>query len=190
GHQNKFYSLHFVPDKRADVMLKYVVLVLVVCVAVEAGKHKKEKSAKQRKEGFIHKRQASEYGTTDCSGEHQFRCADGSRCIDSRWQCDGDIDCRDFSDETTCTCTETQYKCGNGRCIPAKWECDGDNDCGDSTDETSRACPTIHPSLCQDLLTVRDCALMNDTSTPICLNQEMGHRFCRKFCGLGSTCVN
>ena len=43
---------------------------------------------------------------------------------------------------------------------------------------------TIHPSLCGDMMTARDCALMNETTSPICLNQEVGFKFCRKFCGM------
>jgi len=110
----------------------------------------------------------------------QFKCADGSRCIDARWQCDGDDDCQDQSDETQCVCQVNEFKCDNGKCIDATWKCDGDNDCGDVSDE--HLCPTIHPSLCQDMMEIRDCALMNDTTHPICMDQQDGFKFCRKYC--------
>lgn len=32
----------------------------------------------------------------------QFRCADGSACIGSRFRCDGVVDCKDNSDEAGC----------------------------------------------------------------------------------------
>ncbi|XP_069182150.1 uncharacterized protein [Procambarus clarkii] len=34
--------------------------------------------------------------------EDKFSCLDGSRCIPMRWQCDGDRDCDDNSDELSC----------------------------------------------------------------------------------------
>merc|ERR1712213_226726 len=122
----------------------------------------------------------------NCTGScraDQFRCGDGSRCIDARWQCDGDDDCNDASDELNCKCDDaTQFTCANGRCIDAGWKCDGDNDCGDASDEKN--CPTLHPSLCGDMMSIRDCALMNETAHPICMDAVDGHKYCRKYCGL------
>merc|ERR1711934_1220419 len=123
----------------------------------------------------------------DC---HKVQCPQGEvqcdnyLCIEAAWVCDGDNDCRDNWDERNCTgaCSDAQFKCGNGRCIDATWRCDRDNDCGDVSDEIN--CPTIHPSLCDDMMTARDCALMNETAHPICMDAIDGHKYCRKFCSL------
>ena len=57
--------------------------------------------------------------------------------------CDGDRDCRDNTDETTCEntpppnshCSENEFMCPNYDCIHKSWKCDGEIDCVDGSDE-------------------------------------------------------
>ena len=35
----------------------------------------------------------------------EFKCATGGRCIPERWQCDGEADCADGSDEDSRICS-------------------------------------------------------------------------------------
>ncbi|KAH9487496.1 hypothetical protein Btru_074770, partial [Bulinus truncatus] len=111
----------------------------------------------------------------------QYMCTDGSKCFPDSYVCDGSFDCYDRSDEKNCVCNETsQFKCADGRCINKLWRCDRDNDCGDASDELG--CPTLHHTMCLNYLNLRDCALLNDTTYPICLNDEDGYKYCREYC--------
>ncbi|KAI1884876.1 hypothetical protein AGOR_G00214380, partial [Albula goreensis] len=81
--------------------------------------------------------------THECE-THQWQCSN-KKCIPEAWQCDGEDDCRDGSDEdpahcSSRTCPPGQFKCRNGRCIPQSWKCDVDNDCGDNSDEPHDEC--------------------------------------------------
>uniref|UniRef100_A0A8D0BEN1 Low-density lipoprotein receptor-related protein 4 n=1 Tax=Salvator merianae TaxID=96440 RepID=A0A8D0BEN1_SALMN len=91
--------------------------------------------------------------SVECScGRNHFTCAVSAfgecTCIPAQWQCDGDNDCGDHSDEDGCmlpTCSPLDFHCDNGKCIRRSWVCDGDNDCEDDSDEQD--CP---PRECEE----------------------------------------
>lgn len=63
-------------------------------------------------------------------------------CIPLSFQCDGDEDCSNGTDEIGCppasskpSCPQHKFQCSNGECIPEDWKCDGEVDCNDDSDE-------------------------------------------------------
>ncbi|OQR66942.1 low-density lipoprotein receptor-like, partial [Tropilaelaps mercedesae] len=79
-----------------------------------------------------------------CDDRLHYTCANG-QCIGKSLLCDGLNDCRDKSDESSCTnlhCAPTEFRCGDGSCIPNSARCDGRKDCRDGKDEGPH-CPSL-----------------------------------------------
>ncbi|RWS31138.1 sortilin-related receptor-like protein [Leptotrombidium deliense] len=69
----------------------------------------------------------------------EMLCEDKRRCIPKTRICDGQQDCIDNSDETSCVnrCPGDNFRCNNGKCIEKSWVCDSMDDCGDGSDESN-----------------------------------------------------
>ncbi|XP_061660532.1 MAM and LDL-receptor class A domain-containing protein 1 [Syngnathoides biaculeatus] len=91
-----------------------------------------------------------------CSTDH-FQCVYAFQCIPESWQCDGEFDCFDHSDEERCPtaipgtlppqggCPAGRYRCSDDLCIPALLRCDGVPDCPHGEDE--HGCPLLQCDL-------------------------------------------
>ena len=44
------------------------------------------------------------------------KCESG-HCLSDVFWCDGEIHCKDLSDEIGCGCTDNEFQCDNGRCM-------------------------------------------------------------------------
>uniref|UniRef100_A0A8C9QUX0 MAM and LDL receptor class A domain containing 1 n=1 Tax=Scleropages formosus TaxID=113540 RepID=A0A8C9QUX0_SCLFO len=85
-----------------------------------------------------------------------FQCLHEFQCIPRSWQCDGEKDCADLSDEEQCPtripgtvppqdrCGPGRYQCTDGRCLASLFRCDGVPDCPHGEDEFS--CPLLRCS--------------------------------------------
>lgn len=75
----------------------------------------------------------------------EWQCSRSSECISLRSRCDGQIDCRDRSDELDCpvACRAGEFHCGSGECISESRKCDRHYDCRDGSDETD-CCKFYH----------------------------------------------
>ncbi|XP_018607320.2 low-density lipoprotein receptor-related protein 2 isoform X1 [Scleropages formosus] len=72
-------------------------------------------------------------------------CRDGRECVLYSHLCDGELDCRDGSDEDECVlkCQTGQFQCAHGKkCIDMRHVCDGVAQCQDRSDEMDCWKPT------------------------------------------------
>ena len=75
-------------------------------------------------------------------GSNYITCLSDHSCVHKLWQCDGDQDCPDGSDESSeiCKCLDNEFQCLNKKCVPSASICDGYKNCDDGSDERLEIC--------------------------------------------------
>ncbi|RWS05758.1 hypothetical protein B4U79_18136 [Dinothrombium tinctorium] len=97
-------------------------------------------------------RNKSDYSTQSFSpqelrycAEGQYACKGGRACVNSKFICDGSLDCPQGDDEKNCSkkqkCKPGFYQCSRiSRCIPLFLVCNGFKDCVNGDDESEEGC--------------------------------------------------
>ncbi|XP_050406249.1 MAM and LDL-receptor class A domain-containing protein 2 isoform X2 [Patella vulgata] len=82
-------------------------------------------------------------------------CSEENYCLPETSYCNRKVDCAGGSDEVSCVCKSTEYKCPGGPCIDRSLTCDRVYHCADHSDEgdicdpfRKVSCDFEHPFLC------------------------------------------
>ncbi|KAK6187053.1 hypothetical protein SNE40_006301 [Patella caerulea] len=88
-------------------------------------------------------------------GDGLVACSEENYCLPETSYCNRKVDCVGGSDEVTCVCKSTEYKCPGGPCIDRSLTCDRVYHCADHSDEgdicdplRQVSCDFEHPFLC------------------------------------------
>ncbi|XP_041973077.1 low-density lipoprotein receptor-related protein 6 [Aricia agestis] len=67
--------------------------------------------------------------TRDACPRRHFRCEPSKQCVPMEWKCDGQADCPDGSDESSCDACSAGLRCADGKCAAALGGCDAGAPC-------------------------------------------------------------